>query len=151
MASQNRIGLMSFNDEVRVQEELDAYETIREGIRLKISQLKPSGKTHLYGALSQALDQLQASANQRRMAALVLLSDGVDTISTDPAESLQQIVNTILKRRENRKPVIVLPIAYGSEADIKTLGKIAKASDTRIYSTDPKTIKALFENIAIYF
>jgi Ca-activated chloride channel family protein len=151
MASQNRIGLISFNDEVRVQEELDAYETIREGIRLKISQLKPSGKTHLYGALSQALDQLQASANQRRMAALVLLSDGVDTISTDPAESLQQIVNTILKRREDRKPVIVLPIAYGSEADIKTLGKIAKASDTRIYSTDPKTIKALFDNIAIYF
>lgn len=151
ISSQNRIGLISFNNEVIVQKEIVPSEENKAEIGLKISQLKASGNTHLYGALSEALAQLEASVNQQRMAALVLLSDGMDTISSDSAESLQQIVNTIWKRREDRKPVIVLPIAYGSQADIKTLGAIAKASDTRIYSTDPKTIKALFDNIAIYF
>jgi Ca-activated chloride channel homolog len=151
ISSQNRIGLISFNNEVIVQKEIVPAEENKADIGLKISQLTASGNTHLYGALSEALAQLQASANQQRMAALVLLSDGMDTMSHDSGQSLQQIVNTIWKRREDRKPVIVLPIAYGSEADIKTLGAIAKASDTRIYSTDPKTIKALFDNIAIYF
>ena len=147
----NKIGLISFNDEVIVQQELDHYETNKDSIRLKISQLKAAGKTHLYGALLQALNKLQASVDQQRMAALVLLSDGEDTISTNSAASLQQIIDTILERRAARKPVIVLPIAYGSEANIKILGALAKASDTRFRSTIPKEIKELFDEVAIYF
>jgi len=151
MASTNKIGLISFNNEVIVQQELDYYEDNKDSIRLKISQLKASGKTHLYGALLQALNKLQASVDQRRMSALILLSDGEDTISANSAASLQQIIETILERRAARKPVIVLPIAYGSEANIKILGDLAKASDTRIYSTIPKEIKELFNEVAIYF
>ncbi len=37
--------------------------------------------------------------------------------------------------------MLVIPVAYGSDADINALSTIARASDTRVQSGDAKNIK----------
>ncbi len=53
--------------------------------------------------------------------------------------------------REERNPIIVIPIAYGSDADIHALNTIARASATRIQSSDPEDIQQVLEIISSYF
>jgi hypothetical protein len=45
----------------------------------------------------------------------------------------------------------VIPIAYGSDADISSLNTIARASATRVQTGDTKDIDKLLEIIASYF
>jgi hypothetical protein len=42
-------------------------------------------------------------------------------------------------------------VAYGRDADISALNAIARASDTKVQSGDPATIKRLLDVIGSYF
>jgi hypothetical protein len=46
---------------------------------------------------------------------------------------------------------VVIPIAYGSDADISTLNSIARAANTKVQSGDPEEIRTLLELISSYF
>jgi hypothetical protein len=76
------------------------------------------------------------------------LSDGQDTSSQVP---LQNVVELIQANREDRNPVIVIPVAYGGDADINALNNIARASATRVQSGDPDNIQRVLEIISSYF
>ncbi len=64
---------------------------------------------------------------------------------------LQEVVALINAGREDRNPVIVIPVAYGGDADIKALSAIARASATRVQSGDPEDIEKPLELISSYF
>ena len=55
------------------------------------------------------------------------------------------------RAREGRNPVLVIPVAYGSDADIATLNAIARASSTKVQSGDPDDILQVLEIISSYF
>ena len=57
----------------------------------------------------------------------------------------------IESRRGDMNPVIVIPVAYGSDADIQTLNSIARSSATKVQSGDPSNISQLLELISSYF
>jgi Ca-activated chloride channel family protein len=110
--------------------------------------LNARGNTALYDALIEAVQQLTADNNASRIKAVVLLSDGQDTASN---ASLNDAVRAISAARNSRTPVLVIPVAYGSDADINALSNIARASDTRVQSGDPKSIQKLLDIIGSYF
>jgi hypothetical protein len=76
------------------------------------------------------------------------LSDGQDTSSFT---ALQQVIDLIQAGREDRNPVIVIPVAYGGDADINALNSIARASATRVQSGDPDNIQNVLQIISSYF
>jgi hypothetical protein len=78
----------------------------------------------------------------------VVLSDGQDTSSVT---ALQTVTEQITISREDRNPVIVIPVAYGGDADINALNGIARASATRVTSGDPDNIQSVLELISSYF
>jgi Ca-activated chloride channel family protein len=145
--SQNRVGLMIFNQQTQVVVPMDSVEANREVLTQAINRLQADGDTALYSALTEAVE-VSAETPSERIRAVVLLSDGADTASS---VSRQAAIDAINAQRSSENPVVVIPIAYGSDADISTLNSIARAANTKVQSGDPEEIRTLLELISSYF
>jgi Ca-activated chloride channel family protein len=150
MPPQNRVGLVGFNDSVDLLVAPAPIEGNQAQVRGQINALTTQGNTSLYDALAEAVEILKesGSSGDDRIQSIVLLSDGQDTNSQ---ASLQQISQLLVSSREDRNPIIVIPIAYGSDADIHALNTIARSSATRIQSSDTADIQRALELISSYF
>ncbi len=146
--SQNNVSLVRFSTDVQTVVPLASLEINRADILEQVSMLSARGNTALYDALIKSVGQLTANDDASRIKAIVLLSDGQDTASQ---ASLNDAVRAISDARNSRTPVLVIPVAYGSDADINALSNIARASDTRVQSGDPQNIKRLLDIICSYF
>ncbi len=168
MPTQNRVGLVTFDSQPRYYdfsknsliyltpdtansaEALVSAEGGQNQIRGQINGLKAEGDTSLYDAILQSMDLLEKSREDSddRIQSIVILSDGQDTSSLT---QLQTVTEQITAGREARNPIIVIPVAYGGDADINALNNIARASATRVQSGNPDSIQALLELISSYF
>ena len=168
MPAQNRVGLVTFDSQTRVLdfntnalvyldensrtsvEALVSFEGGQNQIRTQINALEANGDTSLYDAIQQSIDLLKQSRQDKddRIQAIVVLSDGQDTSSQT---SLQSVVELIGINKEEHNPVIVIPVAYGGDADINALNAIARASATKVQSGDPENIQKVLEIIGSYF
>jgi Ca-activated chloride channel family protein len=148
MESGNRVGLVVFNDQVSVRVPLGSFETVEPTLRSTIENLRADGGTALYDALAAVIGSLNQEQDNERIRAVVMLSDGADTASSG---ILNDVLRAIEASRSDLNPVIVIPVAYGSNADISTLGSIARASATTVQSGDPNNISRVLEVIGSYF
>ena len=143
----NRVGLITFSTNPQVIVPLDNVESNGAAMRNAINRLQADGDTALFDAIVESVDNMAASEGER-IRAVVLLSDGADTVGTT---TRQQAIDRILEEAGSQNPVVVIPIAYGSDADIATLNAIARAANTRVQPGDPDEIQALLELISSYF
>ncbi len=164
----SRIGMMSFSDTIQIWEPLDLLEQNRPALLQHITCteqpgyieplnalsgrcLQPNGSTSLYTAVRTAVDTLDALSENQRIRAVIVLSDGQDTCQGDGCSSLEDVINKIMRTRATINPVVVIPIAYGADADGTTLNAIARASATRLLSGDPGSIGELLALLGSYF
>jgi Ca-activated chloride channel family protein len=140
MPVQNQVGLVTFSTGVDLRIPLASFEGNQANIRQQVSSLVAEGDTSLYDAIQQSIEILKNSVDQQgdRIQAIVVLSDGQDTSSQ---VSLQRVVELITAGRQDRNPIIVIPVAYGADADINSLNAIARASATKVQSGDPANIQ----------
>ena len=143
----NRVGLITFSNNPQVIVPLDNVESNGAELRNAINRLQADGDTALFDAIVESVDNMAASESER-IRAVVLLSDGADTVGST---TRQQAIDRILEEAGSQNPVVVIPIAYGSDADIATLNAIARAANTRVQPGDPDEIQALLELISSYF
>lgn len=168
MPSQNRVGLILFDSQPRVLDfktgqmiyldnntkntvtALNSFEGGQGQVREYVTGMQANGDTSLNDAILQAIEVLQLSGadEKDRIQSIVVLSDGQDTSSLT---SLQQVTEAIKANREARNPVIVIPVAYGGDADINALNGIARAGATRVQSGNPEDIQKVLEIISSYF
>ena len=118
-------------------------------IRSSVQSLIADGGTGLYDTTTAAVREIRATFDTSRINAVVLLSDGMcddydDGCTIDP---LLRLLSS-----NERDPVRVFPVAYGSGADIEALTAIANASQARVYdASDPLTIERVFEAVISNF
>jgi len=150
MPSQNRVGLIQFNHEVNLTVPLASAEGAGASVRQAIDTLQAAGDTALYDAILQAIEVVRADKDTStdRIKAIVVLSDGQDTASFN---ALNDVITALNAARSDRNPVLVIPVAYGGDADINALNAIARASSTKVQSGDPKDIQKVLELISSYF
>ncbi len=148
MESANRVGLVTFNDTIHPRVPLGRFESVQTQLIDTINGLRADGGTALYDALEQVVSDLNQQDDDGRIRAVVVLSDGADTASS---AALNDVLKVIEASHNSLNPVIVIPVAYGSGADTDTLGSIARASNTRLQSGDPKNILAVLNIISSYF
>ena len=91
---------------------------------------------------------MNALEDEDRIRAVILLSDGEDTES---AMTLDQSIQSIEASYDSINPVIVIPVAYGQNASIRTLDRIAMASNTTRQSGDPQSIQKVLEILSSFF
>jgi Ca-activated chloride channel family protein len=149
MEPNNRVGLAVFNDEVEIRVPLANYETNKPILVREIERLQADGGTELYGALQDIVGFMNEETDEDRIRAVVLLSDGAHT--GQRGVTLNDATQVITSSRNTLNPVIVIPVAYGSDADINALNTIARASNTRVSSGDPQNILGVLEIISSYF
>ncbi len=147
-AGKNNIGLITFDSGVTVRVPLAEMESNRANILAEIDTIEARGNTSLNDAVIAAVEKLGQTSDPSRIQAIVLLSDGQDTSS---ARTLNDVVRTLSDARNSRTPVLVIPVAYGGDADINALNAIARASDTKVQSGDPQNIKRILDLISSYF
>ena len=107
-------------------------------IKAQIADLVPSGGTGLYATTRAAARSLSETFDASRINAVVVLTDGRNEF---PADNSIDSLTRELSGEDADRTVRVFPIAYGDDADLGELTKIADASRAAAYdASDPASI-----------
>jgi Ca-activated chloride channel family protein len=117
-------------------------------LRRTVSNLIADGSTSLYDATERGLAEVEALADDSRINAVVVLSDGQDTTSK---LKLKRLLERLNARADRRRQIRIFTIAYGGDADQKVLERIANASGGKPYVGDPKEIEKVYIQISSFF
>lgn len=140
---------MTFSTQVDIVVPIDNVESNRRNLEQAINNLQAGGDTALYDAVIETINMTnEQSEDGDRIRAVVLLSDGEDTAS---ANTLNSATVLLQGERSKQNPIIIIPVAYGSGADVRSLSSIARASATRVQSGEPENIRSVLEIISSYF
>lgn len=145
----NRAGLAIFSDQYRTLVPMDRLESNKQQLLSQIRNLRAGGGTELFLATTSAVEAMGELDGENRIRAVIILSDGQDTGSQ--GISLANATGAINATRGDANPVIVIPVAYGRDADINALNSIARSSATRVASGDPTNILSVLDIISSYF
>jgi Ca-activated chloride channel family protein len=116
----------------------------REEIVAAIEGLRAEGDTSLYDAIGDGALLLQDTATAETTNALVVLTDGLDTISYryDQESAVAALAPT---------GATVFAIAYGSDADEVLLENIALQANGNYFRGDEASIAAIYEEMSAAF
>ena len=102
-----------------------------EAMRQRIGGLAPTNGTPLYTSTSDAYDDMVEGFDPERINAVVLLTDGRN--DDDRNNDLERLLDRLRSQTEGETatPVRVFAIAYGADADLETLRRIAEATNAQ--------------------
>ena len=143
-----RVGLISFASRVREEVPLGELGSNRATLQAAIDDLDLGGNTALLDAVDLAYKKLQALDDRERINAIVVMTDGQENNS---AISLSELLRTIELGNKQGPPVVIFCIAYGSDADMRTMETIASAAKGQARRGDPDTIRQLYKMLSAYF
>ncbi len=114
--------------------------TRSEAVTKAIDSMQPGGETGLYDTALAAFRALTEAYTPGRPNQVVLLTDGEND---DPGGgiSLDELVATLDREFEPQRPVHLITIGYGKEADNAALRRISEATQAKSYpALDPKSV-----------
>ena len=118
----------------------------REKLAEAVRNLTPVQGTPLYATAMAAIEDMKKSLDPKLINAVVLLTDGrnEDGNPDNDSQELDALLAAGRQGSEGRlqSPVRLFPIAYGTDADLATLRRIAEATDAVAYdASDPASIE----------
>ncbi|MBM3673006.1 MAG: VWA domain-containing protein [Actinobacteria bacterium] len=156
----DQVGLRVFSTEIADDEPTDYLDLVpvgpvsenRDELVDRIRGLVPTQGTPLYTVTQDSYELMVVEFDETRINAVVLLSDGRN--EDDRNTDLQGLLKFLRGENEGESntPVRIFPIAYGGDADIGTLGRVAEATNAAAYSAvDPATIINVFNAVVSNF
>ncbi|MCI0634473.1 MAG: substrate-binding and VWA domain-containing protein, partial [Actinobacteria bacterium] len=156
----DQVGLRIFSTEISGSEPTDYLDLVdigpigqnRELIASRIRDLIPTQGTPLYTVTEASYRDIEESFDEERINAVVLLTDGRN--EDDRNTDLDGLLRFLRGQNEGQtsRPVRIFPIAYGSDADLGTLTRIAEATNAAAYdAADPTTIEKVFVAVVSNF
>ena len=147
-APDDELGFWTFSTDVNTQVPIQPLGSGSEVIKL-IQSLHAGGGTALYRATEQAVAAVRQDWAADRINAVMLLTDGQNDDSGD--QDLDGLLRNLSQGPAGR-PVPVFTIAYGSDADLTTLQRIAAATHGRSYDApDPSQVGGVFADVVSNF
>jgi Ca-activated chloride channel family protein len=114
----------------------------RASLQTAYQGLEPQGGTALYDGVLAAYDEATQHYLAGGVNVVVVLSDGGDTNSKI---SLDVLLSELKKRADPIRPVHIVTIAYGADADLGVLKQISQATDGVAFSApDPRSISTIY-------
>lgn len=117
----------------------------RSKITRAIQDLIASGDTTLFDAIGDGASLLARTTSPDTTNALVILSDGMDT------RSYRYAFNEELIRLVTANSDAVFGIAYGNDADERTLSTLVTRANGNFYRGDVASIAAIYEEMSAAF
>ncbi|MPZ72984.1 MAG: VWA domain-containing protein [Nitriliruptorales bacterium] len=156
----DEVGLRIFSTDLAPEEPTDYIDLVpiapigeqRERIASAIRGLIPTAGTPLYTVAEDSYTLLQEDFDAERINAVVLLTDGRNE---DPRNSdIDRLLEILRSSNEGQatRPVRIFPIAYGGDADLDVLRRIAETTNASAYdASDPTTISKVFTAVISNF
>ncbi len=143
-----RVGMVEFSSRVYNVMPLDELGNNRAALLYEIDRLEANGDTALLDAIDHAHSKLQELGDRERINAIVVMTDGKENNSRI---RLKELTQKLQQANERGTPVVVFCIAYGNNADMDTLQRIAEASGGQVRQGDLATIRDLYKILSTYF
>jgi Ca-activated chloride channel homolog len=129
---------------------------VRDQMAARIDDLVPVQGTPLYDVTGASYTAMVDGYDPARINAIVLLTDGQndDGEQSDDDSQLAGLIEELHVGSEgaNTQPVRIFPIAYGKDADLATLKRIAEATNAAAYdASNPATIEQVFTAVVSNF
>ncbi|MDQ3979816.1 MAG: substrate-binding and VWA domain-containing protein [Actinomycetota bacterium] len=156
----DEIALRIFSTEISPRPPTDYLDLVpfgpagsqRETIAQRIRSLVPTRGTPLYTVARDSYTHLRDVYDPSKINAVVLLTDGKNE---DPRNSVLDGLLALLRSTnegQSSQPVRLFPIAYGKDADIAVLRRMAEATNATAYdATDATTIDRVFTAVISNF
>lgn len=141
-----QVGLIEFSSDVQETVPLEELQNNRTRLLNTIEALEEGGDTALLDAIDLAYELLQRQADAERINAIVVMTDGLENHS---AIGLAELLRKL--EAQEGVPVVVFSIAYGEDADRRTLQRIAEATGGQLREGDLETIRELYKILSTYF
>ena len=128
----------------------------RADLSRAIDDLVPTNGTPLYDVTGASYATMLDGFDPARINAVVLLTDGrnEDENPDDDADQLDGLLDELRAGNEGQqtRPVRIFPIAYGADADLSTLRRLADATTGAAYdSSNPTAINDVFAAVVSNF
>ena len=149
LSPRDRVGLIAFSDDVRRVVPLRPFAQNAGELRDSVRGLVGEGSTALYEATADAVQDVAALNDRSRINAVVLLSDGQDTVNTLTMNDLMPQLEAHTGQEANA--IRVFPIAYGKDASKQVLDRIADSSDGVAAKGDTENIESVYRDISSFF
>lgn len=143
-----RVGLMEFSSQVNNIIPLDELSQNRADLTAAVEELEAGGDTALLDAINAAYVRLQELNDSERINAIVAMTDGRENKSSISSRELTQKMQA---GNERGVPIVVFCIAYGDDADHRTLEALAEATDGQVRKGDLESIRQLYKILSTYF
>jgi Ca-activated chloride channel homolog len=149
LSDADTFSLIPFSSQISSGERNRRLKEYRMYFENEVKTLYANGGTALYDAISLAYDQVTAdkALNEKKISAIVVLTDGADT---DSKISLTDLLSKI-KVDNERRTIRVFTIAYGRDANQAILKQIADATQAKSYVGTPQNIRSVFKEISTFF
>ena len=111
-----------------------------------LQNLEPETDTGLYDTIAAAYAHLQENYQPERLNVLVLFTDGAN--DDDDGISLNQLQSQLRDMVDPERPIYVVAVGYGPDADFEALNAVTTITDGRIYALDrPEDIRNVFIDV----
>jgi Ca-activated chloride channel family protein len=145
MGQEDTISLIEFYTQIDLLVDQASVGSDRQQAIEAIRNLEPGGDTTLFDAIGAAAQLIQTSASPDTVNAIVVLTDGMDTSST------QYRFDDNLISAATAGDTTVFTIAYGSDADNEMLSELAARGNGNFYLGDEASIAAIYEEMSAAF
>lgn len=127
-----------------LEEEVDGTDR-RSAIVGALQQLQPQADTGLYDTVAAAYDFMLERYEPGRINAVLVFTDGAND---DDGLTLSQLQERLRERVDPDRPVLVLAVGYGPDADFEALSAITTVTDGKLYVLQqPEDIRNVFIDV----
>lgn len=153
------IGLLSDNDGLGVTVFSNGADVLsgisdlgpkRQNVQNIVSTIEADGSTRLFSTVYEQYKALQAYHTDH-IKALIVLTDGQDTANQMTLDELLRQITPASNDRNAGESTKIFTIAYGGDADVDGLTKIASATGGKEYAGTPQNIRAVYQMISTFF
>jgi Ca-activated chloride channel family protein len=144
----DRLQVMLFSHDLLDLTPLSELGAKRDDVKRRVGGIIEGGDTRLYDSVAAAHEALKESGDRDHIRAIVVLSDGEDTMSEI---GLGQLMDRIALGSEGGDAIKAFTIAFGDGANRDVLRQIAESTGAKQYNSDPDTIREVYNQIATFF
>jgi Ca-activated chloride channel homolog len=148
-APQDRIGLTRFSTDITRLVPIAPMRKNRRKLAGAVKTLLPDGDTRVRDAAVEAVKAVEAKLDPDAINAVVLLTDGADTVSTRSAEDVVRELEA--QSRKESGQVRVFTIAYGREPNETELARYAAATGGKAYEGTKDDVESIYLSISSFF
>jgi len=149
LGEKDRVQVMTFSTKVTNLIPLTEVGPKRADITRRVSGIIEGGDTTLYDATLQAYQDLEKNGDPKHIRAIVVLTDGNDTASTNTLDDVLGQIGS--KSEEGGNSIKMFTIGYGSDADTTVLKNLAEKTGGLQYDGKPENINQVYSDIATFF